>query len=54
MAHLLPVTYFLNIIRGVYLKGLGLAAFWLDLLILTGFFVAFFGLSLRRLKKRVG
>jgi ABC-2 type transport system permease protein len=54
MAHLLPVTYFVNIARGVYLKGLGLAAFWPDLLILTGFFAAFFGLSLRRLHKRVG
>jgi ABC-2 type transport system permease protein len=54
MAHLMPVTYFVNIARGVYLKGLGLAAFWPDLLILTGFFAAFFGLSLKRLHKRVG
>jgi ABC-2 type transport system permease protein len=54
MAHLLPVTYFMEIVRGVYLKGLGLSAYWKDLLILLAFFAAFFGLSLRRLRKRVG
>lgn len=54
MAHLLPVTYFMEIVRGVYLKGLGLAAYWPNLVILTGFFAAFFGLSLKRLQKRVG
>jgi ABC-type multidrug transport system permease subunit len=53
MAHLLPVTYFMEIVRGVYLKGLGLAQYWTNLLILLGFYAAFFGLSLRRLKKRL-
>ena len=51
MAHLLPVTYFMKIVRGVYLKGLGLADYWLDLLILLGFFAVFSGLSLWRLRK---
>jgi ABC-2 type transport system permease protein len=54
MAHLLPVTYFMEIVRGVYLKGLGLAEYWLNIMILFGFFAAFFGLSLRKLQKRVG
>jgi ABC-type multidrug transport system permease subunit len=53
MARLLPVTYFMEIVRGVYLKGLGIGAYWINLLILLGFFAAFFGLSLRRLRKRV-
>ncbi len=53
MAHILPVTYFMEIVRGVYLKGLGLQQYWPSLLILAGFFIAFFGLSLRRLKKRL-
>ncbi len=54
MAHLLPVTYFMELVRGVYLKGLGLADYWPNVLILSGFFAAFFGLGLRRLHKRVG
>lgn len=54
MAHLLPVTYFMEIVRGVYLKGLGLIDYWDNLLILLGFLAAFYGLGLRRLKKRVG
>ncbi|MBM4288280.1 MAG: ABC transporter permease [Deltaproteobacteria bacterium] len=54
MAHLLPVTYYMEIVRGAYLKGLGVSQYWPNLLILLGFFAAFFGLGLRRLKKRVG
>jgi ABC-2 type transport system permease protein len=54
MAHLLPVTYFMEIVRGVYLKGLGWTDYWFELLILTGFFATFFSLSLWRLQKRVG
>ena len=53
MAHLLPVTYFMEIIRGVYLKGLGLTDYWQNLLILSGFFAVFFGLSLALLQKRL-
>jgi ABC-type multidrug transport system permease subunit len=54
MGYLLPVTYFMKIVRGVYLKGLGLADYWLDLLILMGFFAIYFSVGLRRLQKRVG
>jgi ABC-2 type transport system permease protein len=53
MAYLLPVTYFMEIMRGVYLKGLGPKAYWLDLLILAGFFAIFFAISLKRLRKRL-
>ncbi len=53
MAAILPVTYFMEIVRGVYLKGLGLQQYWPNLLILMGFFGAFFGLSLLKLKKRL-
>jgi ABC-2 type transport system permease protein len=54
MAHLLPVTYFMEIVRGVYLKGLGWADYWFNISILVVFFAAFFGLSLRRLRKKEG
>lgn len=54
MAHLMPVTYFLEIVRGVYLKGLGWRDYWFNILILLGFFAAFLSLGLWRLKKRVG
>jgi ABC-2 type transport system permease protein len=54
MAHLLPVTYFMEIVRGVYLKGLGLADYWFNILILIGFFGIFFSLGTLRLPKRLG
>jgi ABC-2 type transport system permease protein len=53
MAYILPVTYFLDIVRGVYLKNLGLQHYWPHLLILSGFLGAFLGLSLLKLKKRL-
>lgn len=53
MAYILPVTYFMEIVRGVYLKGLGLSQYWPHLLILLFFFAAFFSLSLVKMKKRL-
>jgi len=53
MAHLLPVTYFMEIVRGVYLKNLGFRQYWPNLLILLVFFGAFLGIGLLRLKKRL-
>jgi len=54
MAYILPVTYFMEVVRGVFLKGLGLRQYVLNLLILAGFLAAFVGLSIHKLKKRVG
>ncbi len=51
MAYLLPVTYFMEIVRGVYLKGLGLTEYWKNLVVLSVFFVVFNSLSLARLRK---
>lgn len=49
----LPLTYYLEILRGLLLKGTGLEHFWMQTLALVGFAVAFIALSVRRFQKRL-
>jgi ABC-2 type transport system permease protein len=46
-----PARYFISIIRSIYLKGAGLADFWLDLVILTVFAFILLLASSKRFKK---
>jgi ABC-2 type transport system permease protein len=39
-AHLFPAMYYTDVVRGSFLKGLGLETMWTDLLVLAGFAVA--------------
>ena len=54
IAHLIPATYFMDIVRGTYLKGLGFDYFWPNLLALGIYTVVLYGLSWLFLKKRIG
>jgi ABC-2 type transport system permease protein len=49
----LPLTYFLEIMRGILLKGSGLRALWPEALALVGFSVGLIGLSVVRFRKSV-
>jgi ABC-2 type transport system permease protein len=51
--YLLPLRYYFVIIRGLFLKGSGLAELWGQALILLGFGVAILGLSALRFRKRL-
>ena len=51
IAYLLPFTYFIEVIRGLLLKGNGLAVLWPDYLALAGFAGLFTGLALLRFRK---
>ncbi len=53
LAHILPATYFLIIIRGIMLKGVGLAELWPDVLILTGLGIFLVGNAIRRFRMRL-
>jgi len=50
----LPLTYFLAILRGVLLKGVGFGVLWKETAILTAFAVVLIGLSVTRFRKTVG
>jgi ABC-2 type transport system permease protein len=49
----LPLTYFLTILRGVLLKGVGLAQLWPEGLILSFFAVALVAFSVNRFHKTI-
>ena len=51
---LLPLTHFLQIIRGIVLKGVGLEALWPQCLALVGFSVLFITFSTLRFHKQLG
>ena len=50
---LLPLTYYLEIMRSIVLKGVGLAALWPQALALLGFAVLFFTFSTLRFHKQL-
>lgn len=51
---LIPLTYYLQILRGIMLKGVGLEVLWPNVLPLAAFSLAVFALSAWRFQKRVG
>jgi ABC-2 type transport system permease protein len=51
---LTPMTYYLQILRGIMLKGVGLEVLWTNVLPLALFGLAVFTLSALRFQKRVG
>ena len=51
LARMLPITYFLRIVRGIVLKGIGLDELWPDVWPLVAFGVVIFTLSVLRFRK---
>ncbi len=49
----LPLTYYLDIIRGVVIKGIGVPELWLHMLILTGISALLLAGSIFRFKKQI-
>jgi ABC-2 type transport system permease protein len=48
-----PARYFIEILRDIYLKGLGLESFWRETLYIAGFGFAMLALAVRRFRKRL-
>ena len=49
----LPLTYFLKLLRGILLKGVGLELLWREALGLVGFSLLLLAVSVRRFRKGV-
>lgn len=54
LTFLIPATYYLEILRGIILRGAGWAALWDEALVLLIFGIFFMVLSALRFKKRLG
>ncbi len=53
IAYILPLTYANDALRAVMLKGAGIGAIWLDVVVLLGFTALFFGLGVRGFNRDV-
>ena len=53
VSYFFPGRYFVDAIRGIYLKGIGVAALWQDAVLLTVFAVGIVGLSTSRFRDRL-
>ena len=54
ITYFLPLRYFITIIRGIFLKGVGIAELWPQALALLVFGVVILSLSVMRFRKRLG
>ena len=53
IALFVPARYFINIVKGVFLKGVGMEILWFDLSLLVLYAVLVFFLSTRALRRKV-
>jgi ABC-2 type transport system permease protein len=53
IALFVPARYFINILRGIFLKGVGLEILWSDCLLLVGYAVLVIFLATRKLRQKV-
>jgi ABC-2 type transport system permease protein len=53
ISYMLPLTYYLTILRGILLKGIGIQNLWHETLILLGFAALLIIISVRRFSKTV-
>jgi ABC-2 type transport system permease protein len=50
---IIPVTYYLRVLRGILLKGVGIDALWPDTLVLAAFAIVLLAFSVRRFQKNI-
>ncbi len=53
VTHIVPATYFITILRAIFLKGSGLAYLWPDTLVLLLMGIGIISLSTARFKKKL-
>ncbi|TLM67167.1 MAG: ABC transporter permease [Deltaproteobacteria bacterium] len=53
-SHIIPARYFVTILRGLYLKGVGPAVLWSEALLLALFGAVFLAAAVRRFRKKIG
>ena len=53
ISYILPLTYFIPIVRGIFLKGLGLPDLWVPTVVLIGMAVAIITLAASRVSKQL-
>jgi ABC-2 type transport system permease protein len=50
---MIPARYFIDMTKGIFLKGTGLRLLWLDLLVLIAYAVGISFLAVRKLRQKI-
>ena len=53
ITYVVPARYFVTILKGIFLKGVGWEVLWLEILAMTLYGVVVFGLAMRRMRQKV-
>jgi ABC-2 type transport system permease protein len=53
ISHVVPARYFVTILKGVFLKGIGIEMLWGELAFLAGFAAIVFLIATRKLRQKV-
>jgi ABC-2 type transport system permease protein len=53
IANIIPAKWFIIVIKSIMLKGTGIGLIWKELLIMSGFFIFFLGMSIKKFKVRL-
>ncbi len=53
VTYLIPARYFVFLLKGIYLKGVGLEVLWIEALLLAGFSVLMVTLAIRKFTKKL-
>jgi ABC-2 type transport system permease protein len=53
IALFVPARYFIDIVKGIFLKGIGLEILWFDFLLLLVYGVVMFYLATKKLRQKV-
>ncbi len=53
ITYIVPARYFVTILKGIFLKGVGAEILWLEILAMTLYGVVVFGLAMRRMRQKV-
>ena len=53
VTYIVPARYFVTILKGIFLKGVGVHIFWTELLFLVVYAVALFLMAVKKLRQKV-
>ena len=53
LTHIIPARYFVSVVKGIFLRGVGLEVLWPEALFLLGFAVVVLAVAIRRTPKRL-
>ncbi|MEO7144358.1 MAG: ABC transporter permease, partial [Bryobacteraceae bacterium] len=53
ISYIVPARYFVTILKGIFLKGVGLEVLWLEMTLLSVYAAGVFVLAARRMRQKV-